>query len=362
MIPFMVLSDAPSTTTGLARITRELLRRMRTDPETSKVFRIATLGCGQRQFRTKPYPQYPTTIHCGEGELMDAWRDFSCGQHGVLMTIWNPSWLAWLAQMENRPFRLWGYFPIDCEGPAGILPAVQRSIIDCYDRKLAYSAWAAALIESQYLPHGIDTSIYYPRPLEIINGYIDGPVKVPEDHLKIGICATNSARKDWGLAAEVCSILKEREHKIAVIAHTNTLVADWDIPELFNEFGILENSIIDTDQFSEVQMAEWYSCCDVTLGIGSGEGFGYPIAESLACGVPCIHGNYAGGAEIADHVIEPIGYRYDGQTSDKRPIFNAATWANAVERAKTRTAELPEHLDWNNLWPKWKQWLLEGVK
>ena len=69
MIPFMVLSDAPIRTTGLGRITRELLKRMRMDPETAAVFRVASLGCGQRYFKSLPYPQYPTSVTSVEADL-----------------------------------------------------------------------------------------------------------------------------------------------------------------------------------------------------------------------------------------------------------------------------------------------------
>ncbi len=345
MIPLLVLSDAPSITTGLARITRELLKHIRTDPETSSVFRIGTLGMGQRSFISKPYPQYPGSLNVhGVPELMDVWRDFSEGQPGIVFTIMNPEWMPFIHQIHRRPFKAWGYFPIDCEGPSGTLRKSVLNIVNGYDRKLAYSAWAAKMIDSEFLPHGIDTSIYYPRDVKKYDG------------LTVGVCATNTSRKDWGLAAETCAILKHRGHKIQLLAHTDNF---GHLPELFEEFGIADDVILDNKRMHEDEMAEWYSQCDVTLAIGSGEGFGYPIAESLACGVPCIHGWYAGGVELQPDLVIPTMYRYDGL--DGRPVFNPKTWAKAVEYRKV-CVQLPQHFDWNNLWPRWKQWLLEGVK
>lgn len=357
----MVLSDAPIKTSGLGRITRELLKRMRMDPETAAVFRVASLGCGQRYFKSEPYPQYPTSITTVITDLHDAWKDFSRGEPGVLFTIWNPSWLSWLSSMQKPPFNLWGYFPIDAEGPKGTLPKSQMDIINAFDRKLAYTKWAGDMIGAPFLPHGIDTSIYYPRQLEVKDGMIQGPVVVPEDTLRIGVCATNTPRKDWGLAAEMCSILKERGRDVILMAHTDTAVSSWNLPELFEEFDVLQNCVISTKQFTEDEMAQWYSACNVTLGIGSGEGFGYPIAESLACGVPCIHGNYAGGAEITPYRIDPIGWRYEGYTTDKRPIFDVNDWASYADHAWP-AASLPAQFDWVELWPKWKEWLLKGVQ
>jgi glycosyltransferase involved in cell wall biosynthesis len=347
MIPFLVLSDAPSITTGLARITRELLKHMRTDPEMSSIFRIGTLGIGQRCYISKPYPQYPGTLGVGGvPELMDVWRDFSQGENGIVFTIMNPEWMPWIHEIPRRNFNLWGYFPIDCEGPNGMRKSILETV-NRYDRKLAYTSWAARLIDSEHLPHGIDTSIFYPRP------------KLSHDKLVIGVCATNTSRKDWGLAAETCAILKHRGHKIQLLAHTDHF---GHLPELFAEFGLSNDVFLDNARYQEDEMAEWYSLCDVTLAIGSGEGFGYPIAESLACGVPCIHGNYAGGAEITHYHITARGWRYDGL--DKRPVFKAVDWVALIEVILTRKmgGKLDSRLDWNNLWPRWKHWLLKGVQ
>ena len=349
-IPFMAMSDAPTITTGLARITRELLKHMRNDAEITSVFRIASLGLGQRSYISKPYPQYPASMYNFQvPELLDAWKDFSQGEDGVVFTIWNPSWLFWFPPMK-KPFTHWAYLPIDAEGPNGKLPAGQMTIINSFDRKLAYSEWCGKMIDTPWLPHGIDTAVYR-------------PVEAPKmDGLTIGICATNTRRKDWGLAAETCAILKKRGHKLNICIKTNTETADWHIPQLFTDFGLLEECIIDTQHLQEDEMVRWYNICDVTLAIGSGEGFGYPIAESLACGVPCIHGNYSGGAELGATLVDPVGYRWEGYCTDKRPIYDAMDWALGVEGQIGSHPVLPPQFDWDNLWPRWREWLLRGAR
>ena len=270
-IPFLAMSDAPITTTGLARITRELLKHMRNDPETNSVFRIGSLGLGQRCYMSQPYPQYPCSLQNYQvPELLDAWKDFSQGENGVLFTIWNPSWLFWMPGMTDKPFSTWAYMPIDAESPGGKLSRIQMDIINSFDRKLAYSAWCGKMIGTPWLPHGIDTSIYRPIKVEKMNG------------LTIGICATNTRRKDWGLAAETCRILKDRGHNLTIAIKTNTDAGDWHIPQLFKDFDLFEECHHRHQTPARTEMANWYNFCDVTLAIGSGEGFGYPIAESLA--------------------------------------------------------------------------------
>ena len=61
--------------------------------------------------------------------------------------------------------------------------------------------------------------------------------------------------------------------------------------------------------------------------------------------------------------IEPIAYRYEGPYNCKRPVFNAADWADAAEQNKGIIASLPDALDWNGrtLWPAWEKWFREGL-
>jgi glycosyltransferase involved in cell wall biosynthesis len=120
-------------------------------------------------------------------------------------------------------------------------------------------------------------------------------------------------------------------------------------------------------------MAEQLRRCDVTLHPGLGEGFGYPIFESLACGVPAIHGDYAGGASIMhtckldDLLIQPKAWRLEGQFNCIRPVFDVEDWVrctmNILREDVDRQALAASvgHLDWRKLSHVWKRWLREGL-
>jgi len=118
--------------------------------------------------------------------------------------------------------------------------------------------------------------------------------------------------------------------------------------------------------FTDEQMAWCYSACDVTLGIGMSEGFGYPIFESLACGTPCIHGADHGGAAEhmpEDMLVKPVHVRIEGVYNSVRPVHDYRDWYQKLYLMpkKTGGSLLPAYLDWNALWPSWKEWLLKGV-
>jgi glycosyltransferase involved in cell wall biosynthesis len=192
---------------------------------------------------------------------------------------------------------------------------------------------------------------------------------IHNDILLIGVVATNTPRKDWYLAFQVCRELLDRGQNVGLWAHTDAARKAWDIEALAREFGMTGRLMFSNRFLSDHEMAIAYSACDITLGIGSGEGWGYPLAESLACGVPVIHGDYAGGAEYVPGrmLVKPSFMRGEGIYGVLRPVFDPKDWADKVEEQVAASREmpylvqLPYHIDWKRAWPEWERWLKEGV-
>lgn len=383
--PFLIISDAPTAPTGLGRITREITLQIHEN--MADVYRVATFGFGGTTSRALPFVQYPMTVtnNFVAPELVKVWNDFAGDEKGIILTIWNASWTWWLAHPEklqpgplreflgSKPFELWGYFPIDGDDHDGLLPESIAETISGFDRVLAYTEWAGKAIQKSCasvgavpaLPHGLDTSVFRPRlprgdsRIEFMKFAGGGRGELRPDLFLVGVVATNSPRKDWYLAFEACSELLLSGMEVGIWAHTDSLRKHWDLESLASEFGMKGRTIFTTHEMSDDELAIAYSSCDVTFGIGSGEGWGYPLAESLACGTPVIHGNYAGGAEFvpANFLVEPAIYRGDGFFGIRRPVFNARSWALRARTALRSKAKLPEYIDWKNAWPEWKKWL-----
>lgn len=386
--PLLILSDAPASSTGLGRICRELATRIAIDlPE---VFRVGTFGFGATTSQKLPFVQYPMTVTSNyvAPELPAVWEDFAGEGKGIILTIWNPSWVRWLVDPASLPdsrlkrflaagkFQTWGYFPIDGIGADGLLPKELVDVIDSFDRKLAYTGWGSAVLSKclgesiPRLPHGLDIDVFRPydkqqsRENFFTRLQIPGVVsKLSEEILLLGVIATNTPRKDWGLAFQVCRSLRDRGHTVGLWCHTDAPRKAWDLSNLALQSGMEGRYVVSTAQLSDEDMARCYSACDVTLAIGSGEGWGYPIAESLACGVPVVHGDYAGGAELGATLVSPRGWRLEGIYGIQRPVYSPDDWANTIEQLIQVKApvELPKHIQWSNAWPRWKEWLLAGV-
>lgn len=408
--PLLVLSDAPTSSTGLGRITRELCQHIAAD--LSDTFRLGSLGFGGGASRSLPWEQWriQRTENFVAMDLEDVWQEFAGDEGGVLLTIWNPSWVDWLSDpkrvtdmslrrfLENRPFELWCYVPVDGDGIGGRLPESVTKAIAGFDRVLAYTDYGAKVIDRslvwasgqpaqsiadqwrrdttrhvpvQHLPHGLDRTVFFPRDrrearrtfMQKVKGHGPEVGALREGLLLLNCIATNSARKCWPLAMETLAELVQRGAEAAMWCHTDALQRHWDLVMLADEFGVTDRIVATIGKLTNEQMAQGYAASDIGLGIAEGGGFEYPVYESIACGVPAIHCNYAGAAEFLpeEHKIEPITYRYDGFHAIKRPVSSPQAWADRVLQLKGTVAELPSELNWENLWPRWRDWLVQGV-
>ena len=396
--PLLIISDSVSGTTGLARIARDLSTRIHQN--LSDVYKLGSFGFGGPGDCSLGFPQF-----CEEGvdefvlpQLPHVWKNFAGEEKGVVMCIWDPSRLGWFAVpgshekmaeeryhtlrkwLERPPFEKWLYCPVDAEGPHDRLTfAIMKSLYG-FDRIIAYSKWGEGVIERTLsteeakarhlcsLPHGIDTKVFYPSPdrkmarsvFPILTGsssIIAKHKSIKDDEVLIGIVATNQSRKDWSLGIKTVEILASKM-KVRLWIHIDNTRREWDtFSQLIDHNLFGEQTLISTGHIPDEQMAEAYSACDVTLGIGP-EGFGYPIFESIFCGTPCVHGNYGGAPEHMDWncLVEPVAFREEGCYSLKRPVYRAEDFAAAVERVIGKQITRPNHLDWNNLWPRWEAW------
>lgn len=388
--PLLLLSDSVDLPTGLARITGDLKRKIRAHIPNVYVGSLGRGGLGGDSSWVIPH----TTIGQGWSEwgisvIERVWRDFAGDQHGVLMTVWDATRLLPYACpkylpvgptrdfLTKRPFRLWGYFPVDGNCEDGGLGQVARETLEGFDRLLAYGKYGRDVLGTtrpkdnqcvQHLPHGIDTDMFRPRDRSIWRD----KYSIPENAYLIGIVMTNQARKDWGLAARVCAALRKWIPRLRLWWHVDVLERYWSIPALLHQYGLGDITVV-SERAEDDWLAHAYSACDLTLLPSLGEGFGYPIVESQACGVPCVHINYAGGAELTDLRVEPVAWRVDGLTNILRPVFDMESWVNMVMKVHDIARhDIPNMAEswrtramaysWEKVWPKWEEWFRAGLE
>ena len=279
----------------------------------------------------------------------------------------------------------WLYCPLDSSGPNDKLSLPVALAALGFDRLLAYGPFGEALLRRTigyeeadkrhltWLPHGIDTSVFYEMPRFLSRKLffqhtgaqtilamlgVNSEIKpIADDEILVGCVCTNQSRKDLALACETLALLS-RQRKARFWVHTDRLEGAWSIPTLLSDFGLIENTVISTGYLPDSQMASAYSACDVTLGPGS-KGWGFPLGESLACNCPVIHGAYAGGADIVPPAMQvtPAGYRYEGSYASRRPVYNPQDWAAKINEWVGKRTSLDPKYAWENNWKNWENYL-----
>ena len=375
----MVVGDGFGQPTGLARIARDLTARLRVhadelDIEVSAVGWQPALSPFQRDW----YLGHQDSAHWG-ARALKVWWDERVDPRtiGVVFTIWDPARCHGLQQADLPNARWWGYFPIDAEGVRGPLewgPAAET--VRQYDRVLGYGRFGARMLQTNdYLPHGLDTATFRPRLDQAGWDSIAflAPVVRP-DSILVGCVATNQPRKDLALLFAAIARMRAKDHRVRLWLHTDVEIGAWAIPQLTADYG-LHHAIVVTTSLTDDQLACAYSWCAVTIAPGLGEGFGYPIVESLACGTPVVHGTYGGGTDLVPHPhwrFPECARRVEGVYALVRPVFDAADVANAAWRAIAWRRTEPgvvraycvgsvQGLRWDTLWPRWDEWLREGL-
>lgn len=218
---------------------------------------------------------------------------------------------AWVMAPEK-----WGGVPWVAWAPVDTDPisaAVTQQLHKCF-QPIAYSRFGeqqmrAVGLDPLYVPHGIDTAVYRPRPTREAKQALGWP----EDRFVVGIVAANKGypgRKAWEQQLRAFADFK-RQHADSVL-YLHTFLGQShgydgaDIPAMLDFYGLRAgHDVAWCDQYRYVagmysteDMVTLYSGLDVLMNVAYGEGFGLPILEAQACGTPVIIGDWSSMSEL----------------------------------------------------------------
>lgn len=384
-IPFLIVSDGPQESTGLGRIARDL----------GSLIHQSDLDVDLVSVGGPPLPIWATWQHVPMGEVERGgdwgrsfvsalWRTLWGRQPGILWVIWDPGRLAAFVGLD-APVQLWSYPAIDAPNHQGRLGGPAGEALTHADRLIAYGRWASQIVRQirpgsvPYLPHGLSLEVYGTPATEEEQSWVGeqlGPHVGRTAHV-IGCVATNQPRKDLGLYFQALQVLRDRGWHVHGWLHTDVLTKAWSIVQLVEDCGLAKHVTISMREYSDRELALLYQRCAATIAPGLGEGFGYPIVESLASGTPVAHGDFGGGRELVprrEWRFPVRELRLEGIYGQQRPVFRAEDVANTIERIWQWREALGEtaaraycqgavaHLDWQSLWPRWRHWIRQGLE
>lgn len=181
---------------------------------------------------------------------------------------------------------------------------------------IAMSRFGEAMMKQRglqplYVPHGIDTTVFKPQPEN--KAEIRAELGIPEDAFLIGMVAANQgnpsfARKAFPQAFQAFARFAA-DHKDAwLYAHTQPRPTRGDNGINLEILAVATGCPADRLRFPPEKalqlgmtnqvVANIYAAFDVLLNPSMGEGFGIPIIEAQACGVPVIASDHSAMTEL----------------------------------------------------------------
>ncbi len=170
-----------------------------------------------------------------------------------------------------------------------------------------------------YIYHGVDCKVY--KPIKDKNGVIPREqfrrnLGFEPDTFVIGIVKMNKGtRSALPEQLEIIKIFKDQnpDIRIGIYLHTELNAENgYNLSVVLKMLGLSEitrNADLYkyfAGGYSDIQMAKMFNACDVTMGCTYSEGFGMPVAESIACGTPVVAGNYTSLTELLKPVIPEL--------------------------------------------------------
>lgn len=209
-------------------------------------------------------------------------------------------WVLTSKALKDLPLACW--VPVDHEPcPPQVIEFFKRT----HARPIAMSRFGERMLAAEgldplYVPHGIDTNVFRPRP--DLDARTRERMGLPADAFVVGMVAANQgnspSRKAFPQVLQAFKRVRDRHTDAFLYLHTNPSgggpKAGVSIPRLADQIGLTDDAVRFTAPLQlelgmpPEQVASLFSAFDVLANPSYGEGFGVPIVEAQACGTPVI--------------------------------------------------------------------------
>ena len=189
-------------------------------------------------------------------------------------------------------------------------PAVARYFQESSALPIAMSRFGQEQLQdfdALYVPHAVDCSQFAPQP----QARMREALGIDPDAFVVGHVGANKGRPSRKCIQETLQafrIFSQRHENAILYLHTimdPNHAGGEAIGDMMVSLGLPEGSVLIADQYRQMfnpqpprNMAAIYSTFDVLLNASAGEGFGIPIMEAQACGIPTIVTDFSAMKEV----------------------------------------------------------------
>ena len=308
-------SNAPHVGSGYGTQANSLLPRMMAHPAVEDVaifgyFGIVgglvelPVGRGVPRVKNRMMLHYPVGADTWGNDVAN-FHAQHFGAHAMitLLDVW-----VYDDDFGEKGFLWLPYSPVDHEPiPPGIVDKLRKAF-----HPIAYSRHASQEmknneIQHSYIPHGVETDVFKPYSRSAKRKAKRWLGMGPENFV-IGTVAANKgwpSRKGFQELMEAFQIFHERHPESLLYLHSDTqdAMGGPNLADLSKQYGIADHIRLTLPYivrlgFSTREMVRLYNAFDVFTLPSMGEGFGIPIIEAQACGIPVAVSDWTACAEL----------------------------------------------------------------
>lgn len=309
-LKILYCGDSPTVNTGFGVVSYNLLKRFH-----EKGHEIVCLGInnyGDPYDNEKyPYPIYPCEKGSpdnifGTRKLWAIARDFKPDLIFFLNDPWVIERYLEAKNLDTPYLKTVAYFPID----GGPLKKTWAKNLAGLDAQICYSNFAEKIVAAamgsrpdnlHQVYHGVDHRVFKPVNQQLARQKIG----IPDSAFVIGMVARNQYRKRFDILAQAFAKFSEDKPEAKLYLHTAIKDIGYDIKDLIEQLNIGNKLILTEDVDAAHGVPEdflnlIYNSFDVNCLISLGDGFGLPVAESMATGCPQLVSDHSCLKELVD--------------------------------------------------------------
>ena len=335
-IRLLYYGDAPTVATGFGTVSRGILNHLHS---TGK-YNITVFGVNYWGNPHKcPYDIWPIGIGSndpyGRQKAADMMVDPK-NQFDALLMLQDTFILQFMRDVlpklkTVKKFFSAVYFPIDGTPKPEWIEAM--SLFDkCFTytefgKKESILACPDVADKISVVPHGVDTSVFFPVTRDQAMAFRQEFFKIPDDRFLITNVNRNQQRKDFPRTLLAFRELKKKRPNSVLYLHCAARDQGWNLPEVVKGLGLvmgkdvlMPGSDFGPNQGYPIEFVNMiYNSSDAVVSTTVGEGWGLSSTEAMATKTPVVFPNNTSLTEI---IGEERGYLYpSGETLDHFAII-----------------------------------------